>query len=304
MILTPVFAWHAPFPASFLFDKGENVTQTIEDRGLRTFKSAKTRHLLMCRPAYFDVTYSINPWMDPGKETSPDVGLDQWKRLHDLFVALGHEVELVEPVPGLPDMVFSANGAIVIDGKVLVAKFRHRQRADEAEAYLDWFSFGGWDEVRQAEYVNEGEGDFLLAGGEILAASGFRTDPRSHDEVREFFGRPVLSLELVDPRFYHLDTALAVLNGNEVMYYPEAFSFASQALLADRFPDAILADEADAEVFGLNALSDGLHVMLPTRAVGLAAQLRERGYLPIGIELGELLKAGGSVKCCTLELRS
>lgn len=266
-------------------------------------RKATARHYLMCRPTYFDVTYCINPWMDPDRPTSTETGLAQWKLLFDTFVGLGHQVELIEPVPGLPDMVFAANGAIVQDGKVLVARFRHEQRRDESAAYLEWFGRGGWSAVEQAQYVNEGEGDFLCAGGEILAGAGFRSDPRAHDEVREFFGRPVISLELVDPRFYHLDTALSVLADDQVMYYPEAFSVESQEVLSERFPDAILADEADAAAFGLNALSDGRNVILPRAAVGLAAQLRERGYNPIGADLAELLKAGGSVKCCTLELR-
>ncbi|MGW5731369.1 MULTISPECIES: dimethylargininase [Streptomyces] len=266
-------------------------------------RKASPRQYLMCRPTYFDVTYSINPWMDPDRPTSIDTGLSQWKWLFDTFAELGHDVRLIEPVPGLPDMVFAANGAIVVDRKVLVARFRHSQRQGESAAYLEWFGRGGWSEVRQAQYVNEGEGDFLFTGREILAGTGFRSEPRAHAEVSEFFGRPVISLTLVDPRFYHLDTALAVLGDAEIMYYPGAFSPQSQAVLAERFPDAVIADEADAAVFGLNALSDGRNVVLPRRAVGLAARLRERGYHPVGAELAELLKAGGSVKCCTLELR-
>ncbi|MFJ9679410.1 dimethylargininase [Streptomyces sp. NPDC101194] len=267
-------------------------------------RKARSRRYLMCRPTHFDVTYSINPWMDPATPTSAGAGLAQWKGLHDLFVGLGHDVALVEPVPGLPDMVFAANGATVVDGKVLVARFRHRQRKDEAAAYLEWFRRAGWAEVHQAEYVNEGEGDFLFTGTEILAGCGFRSDRRSHDEAQEFFGVPVLSLTLADPRFYHLDTALSVLADDEIMYNPAAFSLKSREMLADRFPDAILATEADADVFGLNALSDGRNVFLPRAATGLAAQLRERGFVPTGVELTELLKAGGSVKCCTLELRA
>ncbi|WP_206302626.1 dimethylargininase [Streptomyces sp. WAC 01529] len=266
-------------------------------------RKASPRQYLMCRPTYFDVTYSINPWMDPDRPTSIQTGLSQWKWLFDTFAGLGHDVRLIEPVPGLPDMVFAANGALVVDRKVLVARFRHPQRRDESAAYLEWFGRGGWSEVRQAEYVNEGEGDFLCTGGEILAGTGFRSEARAHDEVREFFGRPVIGLTLVDPRFYHLDTALAVLGEGEIMYYPGAFDAESRAVLAERFPDAVLAEEADAAVFGLNALSDGRNVVLPRAATGLAARLRERGYHPVGADLTELLKAGGSVKCCTLELR-
>lgn len=266
-------------------------------------KAATTRRYLMCRPTYFDVTYSINPWMEPAKPSSAQAGVEQWKQLHDTFVTLGHDVQLIEPVAGLPDMVFAANGATVVDGKVLVARFRHEQRADEAQEYLDWFRSRGWSEVEQARYVNEGEGDFLCAGDVLLAGSGFRSDVRAHDEARDFFGREVVSLMLVNPRFYHLDTALSVLGDGEVMYYPEAFSTSSRAVLAERFPDAVLAEPQDAEVFGLNALSDGRRVFMPRQAARLADRLRERGYEPVGVDLSELLKAGGSVKCCTLELR-
>ncbi|WP_406294853.1 dimethylargininase [Embleya sp. NBC_00888] len=280
------------------------MAQTNVEQISNNNRTARSRRFLMCRPTYFDVTYSINPWMDPSVPTSADTGLAQWKQLHDAYVALGHDVALIEPVPGLPDMVFAANGATVIDGKVLVARFRHTQRADEAPAYLDWFRTAGWAQVHQAEYINEGEGDFLYTGSEILAGCGFRSDLRAHDEAREFFGIPVVGLTLVDPRFYHLDTALAVLGPGEIMYYPEAFAPDSQRLLAERFPDAVLADEPTAAVFGLNALSDGRHVLMPERAVELAgSQLRERGFVPIGIDLTELLKAGGNAKCCTLELR-
>ncbi|MEO6701959.1 MAG: amidinotransferase, partial [Jatrophihabitantaceae bacterium] len=114
---------------------------------------------------------------------------------------------------------------------------------------------------------------------------------------------PVVSLRLVMPTFYHLDTALAVLNTEEIMYYPPAFSDESQQVLRELYPDAILASDDDATVFGLNAVSDGLNVVLPELATGLAGQLRERGYQPIGVDLTELLKAGGSSKCCVLELR-
>jgi N-dimethylarginine dimethylaminohydrolase len=262
------------------------------------------RHYLMVRPTYFAVEYSINPWMDPGKPTFAELAVAQWEWLRDLYVELGHRVELLDPVPGLPDMVYAANGATVVNGRVLVARFRHRQRAPESAAYLSWFAEHGYRNVRQARWNNEGEGDLLFAGTRILAGSGFRTDPRAHAEAEEFFGLPVVGLTLVDPRYYHLDTALAVLADDLVMYLPEAFSHDSQRLLDVLYPHAITASPRDAAVFGLNAVSDGKHVVLPQAATGLIAQLRAHGFEPIGADLSELLKGGGSVKCCTLELRS
>ncbi|MET0132096.1 MAG: dimethylargininase [Kibdelosporangium sp.] len=265
---------------------------------------ARRRHYLMVRPTYFDVEYSINPWMDPRKPTFADLAIAQWEWLRDRYLELGHQVEELAPRPGLPDMVFSANGATVMNGSVLVARFRHTQRGAEADAYLEWFRDNGYRDVQQARWINEGEGDYLVAGSRLLAGTGFRTNVEAHHESAEFFGVPVTGLTLVDPRYYHLDTALAVLDDDMVMYYPKAFSADSRRLLEEMYPDAILASDEDAACFGLNAVSDGANVVLPQAATGLIAQLREHGFTPIGADLSELLKAGGSVKCCTLELRA
>jgi N-dimethylarginine dimethylaminohydrolase len=257
----------------------------------------------MCPPQHFDVTYSINPWMQPSRPTDTALAIRQWDLLHNLYLGLGHTVEQLPAQRGLPDMVFAANGATVIDGRVLTARFRHPERVPEAAAYVNWLSARGY-RVHQASFVNEGEGDFLFTGERILAGTGFRTDPRSHAEAQRVFDRPVVSLQLVDPRFYHLDTALAVLGHDQIMYYPAAFAAESRQTLQRLYPDAILATDADAEAFGLNAVCDGLHVILAQPAVGLAEQLRRRGFVPIGVDLSELTKSGGSAKCCTLELRS
>lgn len=266
-------------------------------------RTARARHYLMCRPTYFDVVYSINPWMDPTKPVDTPLAIAQWERLREVYLNLGHTVDTIDPVPGLPDMVFAANGATVVDGRALVARFRDAERIAEGPAYHDWLRDNGFPDLRTAAFVNEGEGDYLLAGDWLLAGAGFRSDPRSHDEAQEYFGRPVIGLTLVDPDYYHLDTALTVLDERTVAYYPGAFSPGSLAVLRRLFPDALLASPGDAEVFGLNATSDGHNVVLPQNATELAGQLRERGFNPVGVDLSELLKAGGSVKCCTLELR-
>ena len=268
-------------------------------------RTARSRRYLMCRPEHFTVRYSINPWMDPVSPVDTGRAVAQWERLYDLYIELGHAVALIDPLPGLPDMVYAANGATVIDGKVLGARFRHEERLAEGPAYLDWFRRqDGFVELRDAVHVNEGEGDFVAVGDWILAGRGFRSAPESHIEAQEFFGRPVIGFDLVDPRYYHLDTALAALDDNEIMYYPEAFSPGSRAVLETLFPDALLVDAADAAVFGLNALSDGLNVVLHRPATGLAKQLRDRGFNTYGVDLSELFRGGGSVKCCTLELRT
>jgi len=263
---------------------------------------ARNRRFLMCPPTHFDVTYSINPWMEPDKPTDGRLAVVQWERLCALLQGLGHKVEVVRPLPGLPDMVFAANAGLMVDGRVLAARFRYQERFEEAPAFQAWFRDRGHP-VRQSRFVNEGEGDCLVAGERILAGTGFRTDRRSHAEAARYLDRPVVTLILVDPRFYHLDTALAVLDDQAIMYYPGAFSVQSQATLRRLYPDAIVAGRADAEVFGLNAISDGRHVLLPQQATGLLDELRSAGFEPIGVDLSELLKAGGGAKCCAMELR-
>ena len=266
-------------------------------------RSARPRHYLMTAPRYFAVEYAINPWMHPGVEVDVDRALRQWQGLVDTYRRLGHRVDIMEPVAGLPDMVYAANGALVTPKATIAARFAYPQRAAESKAYAEWLDSHGLGPVRVAQEINEGEGDFLVVGKEILAGTGFRTAPAAHAEVARLTGMPVVSLELVNPSYYHLDTALSVLDDRTIAYYPAAFSPVAQATLATMFPDAIIATEADAAVFGLNAVSDGKHVILAEAATGLAAQLADRGFVPVPVDLTELLKGGGSVKCCTLELR-
>jgi N-dimethylarginine dimethylaminohydrolase len=257
----------------------------------------------MCPPEHFAVSYAINPWMDPEKPTDAAEAMRQWAGLRQTYLDLGHDVRTIEPVAGLPDMVFAANGGTVIGGTVLGARFRYPQRAREADAYLDWFRDSGYPDVRVPDHVNEGEGDILFTGRTVLAGYGFRSDQAAAAELGQVFGWPVVSLRLVDPRFYHLDTALCVLDADTAMYYPAAFDDAARAAIAGQFTELIEAKDEDAEVLGLNAVSDGRHVVLPVQARGLAAQLSQRGFTPVGVEASELGKGGGGPKCCTLELR-
>jgi N-dimethylarginine dimethylaminohydrolase len=270
-----------------------------------------SRHYLMCSPVHFDVRYAINPWMDVDVPVDRDRALRQWQQLVDTYRSLGHRVDLLQPRPDLPDMVFAANGATVVGGTVLGARFATAQRAPEAAHHLCWHRENaarlGWARVQAPVSVNEAEGDFAVLADVVLAGHGFRTDVRAHAELQAVVRRPVVSLRLVDERFYHLDTALGVLDDRpgrgQVAWFPAAFDAPSQAVVRRLFPEAVEADETDAVVLGLNLVSDGVSVVLPAQAEKLAAQVAERGLVPVPVDLSELLKGGGSVKCCTQELR-
>jgi arginine dihydrolase len=259
--------------------------------------------ILMCRPDHFDVVYEINHWMD--KDVAVDVALakSQWQALNDAYRALGYDVEVIDGVPGLPDMVFTANGGLVIGDKAALPRFRHPERQGETEHFDAWFRAHGFQTfVPKHEF--EGEGDCLYAGGVIFAGSGYRTDARSHAELAEFFGCPVVSLHQIDPRLYHLDVAMCPIADDTLMYYPGAFDAPSLRALREHFPRRLEAGEQDAVAFGLNAMSDGENVILSRSATRLIDDLRRHGLNTIGLDMSEFRKSGGAVKCCTLELHT
>ncbi|MGP8300266.1 dimethylargininase [Streptomyces inhibens] len=274
-----------------------------------TSRESRPRRYLVCEPRHFEVRYAINPWMRAEAPVDATLAGQQWETLMRAYRAHGHTVEHVSPVAGLPDMVFAANSALVVGGRVFGSSFHAPQRRPESTEYETWFKAAGYD-VYRPESLCEGEGDLVPAGRYILAGTGFRTARAAHDEVQEFFGVPTIGLQLVDPYFYHLDTALFVLEedaetgGANVAYYPEAFSSGSREVLRRLFPQAVIATRDDAMAFGLNSVSDGRQVFIAPQATGLIDQLTARGYVPVPVDLSEFRKAGGGIKCCTQEIRS
>src|SRR5258708_25918428 len=178
-------------------------------------RASSVRHYAMTAPTFFAVEYAINPWMDTSTVVDTHVAMNQWEALRQTYKELGHTVELVEPVTGLPDMVYAANGGLLVHGKAVVARFAYPQRAGESVAYAEWMTRHGFD-PSETRHINEGHGDLLVVGSIVLAGYGFRTERQAHAEIAALVGMPVVSLELVDPRVHHLDTALAVLDDTTI----------------------------------------------------------------------------------------
>src|SRR4051794_4408228 len=192
---------------------------------------------LMCPPDHFAVTYSINPWMDPGHWAANAAAAHarakrQWDDLVSTLVSAGARVHAMEARPGLPDFVFTANAAVVLDRKALLARFRHPERRREeplnASAFQQMYASGLLDAIVQLpdDVVLEGAGDCIWDPVRRLfwIGHGFRSDPRAAQAVENTFGYSCLALELTDPRFYHLDTALCALPCGGVLHYPGAFT--------------------------------------------------------------------------------
>ncbi len=262
---------------------------------------------LMCPPKHYEVNYVINPWMAGNvHRSSREQATAQWEQLHSALRKMA-QVLLVEPQPGSPDMVFTANAGLVRDGIVALSSFQHKERQGEEPHFRRWFSESGFA-VRDIPRVTpfEGEGDALFEadGSRLWAGYGPRTRKDSHRQLTELWGVEVVSLRLVDPRFYHLDTCFCPLWNGDVMYFPGAFDDESQRKIEERYCKArrICVSEEDALLFACNAVNVGRTIVLNEISEELCGRLEGRGFHIIQVELTEFLKAGGAAKCLVLRL--
>lgn len=264
---------------------------------------------LMCSPEHYGIEYEINPWMSRARGAEPELAGIQWKNLHTtLTETCGATVELVKPQTSLPDMVFTANAGLVLDQRVILSRFRFPVRSGEEAHYETWFQDNGFEVIKLSEDVFfEGAGDALFCGDELFCGYHFRSEIRSHHEIAEITGRRVLSLQLVDPRYYHLDTCFCPLTDGRVIYTPAAFDEYARKVIEENIPEPIPVSGADAARFGCNAVcienpAAENHVVLPLGCMQLVKDLTDRGYRTHSINLSEYLKAGGAAKCLTLRL--
>ena len=262
---------------------------------------------LMCPPTLYDVQYVINPWMDGNVNRSSRVRAEeQWAGLYGALSSFA-QVELVEQQAGSPDMVFTANAGLVRDGVVALSHFLHPERQGEEPHFRRWFDDSGL-RVRELpkNVAFEGEGDALFEAdnSRLWAGHGMRSRESSHAYLREYWRVEVISLRLVDPRFYHLDTCFCPLFGGYVLYYPEAFDLASQSKVAARYPaeKRIIVSQPDALRFACNAINAGKTILLNEVSAELIMRLESLGFRVIQVPLTEFLKAGGAAKCLVLRL--
>jgi N-dimethylarginine dimethylaminohydrolase len=263
----------------------------------------------MCAPTLYDVDYVINPWMTGNVHAaSRERANTQWQQLHHALSQMA-EVLFVAPQLGSPDMVFTANAGLERDGIVVLSSFFHAERQGEEPHFRRWFYSAGYTVIELPRGTPfEGEGDALFAatssGTRLFAGYGQRTSISSHQTLRQAWDIPVISLELIDPRFYHLDTCFAPLEGGYVMYYPQAFSPASGAVIHSAYPadKRIEVQEADALRFACNTINIGSHIILNRIGGELAADLEALGFQVTQVDLSEFLKAGGAAKCLVMKL--
>jgi N-dimethylarginine dimethylaminohydrolase len=268
------------------------------------------KHFLMCEPTFFEVCYVINPWMEGNLgKVNKALAKQQWDNLHRIVSGMA-SVSLVEPVEGLPDMVFTANAGLVHtreDGgkECIVSSFRHAERQPEAAHFEKYFASQGYSVLHLKEgTIFEGAGDALFdSQGRLWFASGIRSHSHAFDEIVDALHVEVHALELVNPHWYHLDTAFCPLPDGRAIAYAKAFSAKSVVKLnAVLGKNIIWVSEQDAKNFACNAISIGRSVILHKASAELKAALERRGLEAIEADVSEFLKSGGSCKCLTLEI--
>ncbi len=260
-------------------------------------------HILMCPPDHYGIEYEINPWMSRERQADREVAQSQWAALRTALEESGAKVSTMAAVPGLPDLVFTANAALIFRQKAVLARFRPRQRQGETAYDAAWLAEHGFDICHVPEDVFfEGAGDALFCGDTLFAGYRIRSDARSHQQIGAMLGCRVLPLELVNSYYYHLDTCFCPLSLQEAIWYPPAFDDYAQRALQAHVPRLIEVQEAEARRFACNAVVVGTTVVTNSGCPALHKSLRVNGYLPRETPLDEFVKAGGSAKCLTLRL--
>jgi lysine-ketoglutarate reductase/saccharopine dehydrogenase-like protein (TIGR00300 family) len=266
-----------------------------------------TTRILMCPPDFYDVDYVINPWMEGNvHRSSQERAQQQWQGLYHLLKELA-VIDLISPALGVPDMVFTANAGLVLGKKFVLSRFFHPERQKEEPYFKQWFLEHDFEVFElPADLPFEGAGDALLdrGGNWLWAGYGFRSELDSHPYIAKWLDIEVLSLRLIDPRFYHLDTCFCPLSGGYLLYYPPAFDAYSNRLIELRVPQSkrIVVAEPDALNFACNAVNVGQTVVLNKASDSLKQRLCQLGFTVQETPLWEFLKAGGAAKCLTLKL--
>jgi N-dimethylarginine dimethylaminohydrolase len=257
----------------------------------------------MCPPEHYGIEYEINPWMNRARQADHALAMQQWQKLYEILLGLGANVSLVDPVAGLPDLVFTANAAMIFRDVAVLSRFRHAQRQGEEPHFQRWFDEHGYWVLQPPKGVSfEGAGDALFCGETLFAGYLTRSDAGEQQKIGQFVGRRVIPLELVDAYYYHLDTCFCPLATGVAAYFPGAFDDYGRKALAEHVEELIEVDAIEARSFACNAVVVGTHVVTNVGCPKLHAALKRRGYSPLETPLGEFVKAGGSAKCLTLRL--
>ena len=265
------------------------------------------RHYAMVRPDHFRVAYTINPYMDLLGQPDPVRALQQWDTVVATLESLGVKVEVLGQRPDAPDMVYAMNlgfvaGTIDGAGRVVMSHMRHPQRRVERVSAAPWFADRGFVPV---EVGRDGVGGHLEAGDAfcwgdaVVAGFGPRTDELGLKSLAVELGTRVRGVQLVHPAMYHLDLAFCPLDSTRAIVCPDAFDRPGASALLDLVPEPLVLTEAEALTFCANSVVVGRTVVMPACPDRVRRRLEAWGFEVVVVEVDELHKGGGSVRCLT-----
>lgn len=264
---------------------------------------APTPRILMCPPDFYGIEYEINPWMSRSRQADRPLAMQQWSALVELLRSLEVAIELIDAQPDLPDLVFTANAALIYHKRAVLSRFMYPQRQLEEPIFASWLESDGFEVLRLPDtFYFEGAGDALFLGDTLFAGYRIRSHVRSEQLISSWLDCRVLAVELVNPYFYHLDTCFCPLDNTTAIYFPGAFDKYGLDVLKHAVPHLIAVEESEARLFACNAVVVGKHVITNSGSPLLHRDLVAAGFIPHETPLSEFVKAGGSAKCLTLRL--
>lgn len=262
--------------------------------------------ILMCPPDYYGIKYEINPWMNVKIQSNHEIATKQWNNLHKILKEdLGADVKLIQPKEDVPDMVFTANAAVMYGNKAVIAKFKFEQRQPEEKYFAEWFEQNGYEVITLPdEMAFEGAGDALYLDGVLYSGYIPRSDIAAHTYISETLKIPVVSLELSSNSFYHLDTCFCPLEGGYLIYYPDAFDKYANKVIENAVSEdkRIIVNQEESSYFTCNAVNIGKNVVTNLTTQRFSTLLKEKGFNHIQTDMSEFMKAGGACKCLTLKI--
>lgn len=262
--------------------------------------------ILMCPPNFYGIKYEINPWMNVEIQSNQEKAIKQWNDLYKILKEdLNVDVKLIEPKEDVPDMVFTANAAVMYRKKAVISKFRFPQRQPEEKYFADWFNDNGYEVITLPDGMAfEGAGDALYLDGILYSGYIPRSDIVSHTYISELLKIPVVSLELSNQNFYHLDTCFCPLENGYLIYYPDAFDKYANKVIENNVSEEkrIIVNDEEASYFTCNAVNINKNVVTNVTTKRFSDLLTQKGFNHIQTDLSEYMKAGGAAKCLTLKI--
>lgn len=260
--------------------------------------------ILMCRPDYYGILYEINPWMNKDNKVNHESAMDEWDQLYRTILSCGAQIDLISPIKGWPDMVFTANAGLFYKNKIILPHFKYVERQGELPYFQNWFTQAGFDianTVQKNSPYFEGTGDALPMADKLFAGYGFRSEQKFYEQAAYLDQSKLIYCELIDPYFYHLDTCFCPINDELAIWYPEAFTPDTQKRMSQEI-ELLPVIKQEAKNFACNAVVINQHIILPAHCPQISAVLERYGLTIHACVMDEYLKAGGACKCLTLRL--